>query len=343
MLTTDAQQWWATRYDHLYRPLVDLLLPLTSDARVAEDVAQEAFVRAMALGPPAGPLLPQLVEIAAELAERDNRWRRRMAPLADAAARVVDGPDTDLAWRRRDAARALGRLPVGDQELLELRYVDGLAVEDVAALYQVDVGRLRRLLDAAGRRFQAAFEQVSAGLAALPGLLGHGWRWLWGTGQRTQGRLAGAWLRLDPLQAVTGFFGTAAVSLTLAAAVAVGGSTLLDNEDAAERTARARPAPVVVDVPRSVPSEQAAAPSLVGDGPSQSTPARARQTLPGITAQPEPGQTNYNVQPLRQAVPSDNETADLPFVVPPVDFECPDPAERPLIPAVMCPVLEASG
>jgi len=76
--------------------------------------------------------------------------RRRMEPLAAEPAAA----EPEEADRRLDAMRrAIGRLPALHREALELRLVEGLSYEEMAAVLDVPVGTVRSRLHHAVRTF----------------------------------------------------------------------------------------------------------------------------------------------------------------------------------------------
>lgn len=125
------------------------------DGASAEDVAQEAFVRAYrALKRyPAERISelrprPWLAQIALNLAKNHVRSRRLHAELDNVAERVPsseDGP-VRLAERRDDRrmwARLLAGLPDRYRLAVALRHVDGLSYEELSATLARPVGSVK--------------------------------------------------------------------------------------------------------------------------------------------------------------------------------------------------------
>jgi len=115
------------------------------DAAVAEDLLQETLldaVRGAAGFRGDAALSTWLCAIAKRKLARHYEAERR-AELGRSRLRLVAeaGVEESLeqAEQREEVARALGRLPVLHRQVLVLKYLDGLAVEQVAA----EVGRTR--------------------------------------------------------------------------------------------------------------------------------------------------------------------------------------------------------
>ncbi|MGI8928842.1 MAG: RNA polymerase sigma factor [Candidatus Limnocylindrales bacterium] len=130
-------------------------LRVVGDGASAEDVAQEAFVRAYrALKRyPAQRVVelnprPWLAQIALNLARNHVRSRRLHKELDDVAEQLPsadDGP-VRLAERRDDRrmwARLLSGLPDRYRLAVALRHVDGLSYEELAAALKRPVGSVK--------------------------------------------------------------------------------------------------------------------------------------------------------------------------------------------------------
>ncbi|MEZ4663842.1 MAG: RNA polymerase sigma factor [Caldilineaceae bacterium] len=131
---------------------------LLGDADEAEDVAQEAFIRALrALDSvkEGHPLRPWLLQIAKNLARNRRRsarryvaalrrwWTEQPPPTAPPSP---EGADAELLWR------AIRRLSIADQEILYLRYFLEMPVAETAAVLEVAEGTVKsRLARALGR------------------------------------------------------------------------------------------------------------------------------------------------------------------------------------------------
>ena len=113
------------------------LLPRGGSTTVAEDLTAETFMAAVAAtqqGAATDVTIPWLVGIARhKLVDHWRRQGREQRSLAAAAHAVVDIDDPwDAELDRAAAYSALGRLNPSQRAALTLRYLDGLAVADVA-------------------------------------------------------------------------------------------------------------------------------------------------------------------------------------------------------------------
>jgi RNA polymerase sigma-70 factor (ECF subfamily) len=144
------------------RSLPTLLRYLTHECRVldlsnalAEDAAQEAFLRAVAwtrAHPGADPLsLGWLIRVG-QNALRDWARRGRRAVGGEDLSHVAAPPDPDPG-PDDDLWRALERLAPDDRAVLELVYVEELPVPEVA-------DRLGVSVDAAYKRHQRALDRL---------------------------------------------------------------------------------------------------------------------------------------------------------------------------------------
>jgi RNA polymerase sigma-70 factor, ECF subfamily len=130
-----------------YRRLVVQLYGVTGDAAEAEDLVQEAFVRAAAAG--AGFLSVDnheawLRRVAINV--QRSRWRklRNFSRIKERLA----GPPTDLPALedRMDVIEALRGLPEGQREVVALHYLADLPVEEIARTLRVPEGTVKSRL-----------------------------------------------------------------------------------------------------------------------------------------------------------------------------------------------------
>jgi len=136
-------------FDAFYRAefgrLAGALRLLCGDRVAAEELAQEAFVRAYAawervaaLDRPAG----WLYTTGFNLVRR--RWRDRARGRLMTAPRPPAGADD--AVTRVDVAEALATLPLNQRKAVVARHVLGWSTEETAALLGISPGALRALL-----------------------------------------------------------------------------------------------------------------------------------------------------------------------------------------------------
>ncbi len=137
------------------------------DAAAAEDVAQEAFVRAyrrLHTFRRGEPFRPWLMRIVTNLALNEIRARSRRTGLLGRigifAARSVEPPPEAVAASDDASAmlRAIGELPENDRILLHLRYYLELPERDIAAAIGMPAGTVKSRLHRAGRRLRDVIE-----------------------------------------------------------------------------------------------------------------------------------------------------------------------------------------
>jgi RNA polymerase sigma-70 factor (ECF subfamily) len=134
-------------FDACYRRLVGQLYAICGDLATAEDVGQEAFVRALdharafhRTDSPEAWLRRVAINI------QRSRWRR-MRTYAGLQHKLVERvspfePSPDHA----DMIRALAALPVGQREVIVLHHLVDLSVDEVAAGLGVPVGTVKTRL-----------------------------------------------------------------------------------------------------------------------------------------------------------------------------------------------------
>jgi RNA polymerase sigma-70 factor (ECF subfamily) len=135
----------------------------------AEDVAQEAFVRAhRALGAFRGDakLSTWLYAITSRLClnRLASGERRRAWQGEDALLRLSDaGPRPDAALERRELETALGRaiaeLPEDRRIVVVLRDIEGLSYEEIAQVLELELGTVRSRLHRARAELKEKLER----------------------------------------------------------------------------------------------------------------------------------------------------------------------------------------
>lgn len=149
-------------FDGGFPSLFRYLARLTGDAELAQDIAQETFVRLYQRGSFPDDVRGWLGAVATNLARDEMRTSRRRAALLEArsAAGVAgsESPEDDaLAIERRDSVRsALAALPRRDREMLLLRH-EGYSYREIAEAVGVAPGSVGTLLLRATAAFESAF------------------------------------------------------------------------------------------------------------------------------------------------------------------------------------------
>jgi RNA polymerase sigma-70 factor, ECF subfamily len=153
-------------YDALFQKLYPLLFRylnrMTGDADVADDLAQEAFVRLLGRNMPEDEARVWLFTVATNLFRdrtRTTRRRERILTAMPWKPAALPGPEEELERSRRIAAvrQALEQLPPRDRQMLLMRE-EGFRYEEIAKVTEVAPGSVGTLLARATRRFLAVYD-----------------------------------------------------------------------------------------------------------------------------------------------------------------------------------------
>jgi RNA polymerase sigma-70 factor, ECF subfamily len=146
---------------------------LLRDAPAAEDVAQEAFVRAyrqLKTFRRDAPFRPWLLRIVTNLALNELRARSRRGGLVDrlgrSSPRVAEAPAAAVEAADESAAvlRAMEELPPDDRVVLHLRYFLELPEREIAATIGRPAGTVKSRLHRASARLRQIIETKYPGL-----------------------------------------------------------------------------------------------------------------------------------------------------------------------------------
>jgi RNA polymerase sigma-70 factor, ECF subfamily len=165
---------FARLVEQYQRRLFGLALMLTRDPSAAEEVAQDAFVRAFTrldAYDERRPFYPWLATIAVRLAQNWLSQRARLAACeADTLASDRDAPtDTDsLATliadeRGRRLWRLVAALPSGERTAAILYYRQDMSVRDIARALGVTSGTVKTFLFRARQRLRRTAGEASLG------------------------------------------------------------------------------------------------------------------------------------------------------------------------------------
>lgn len=153
-------------FDRLYPVLFRYLHRMTGDADVAEDAAQEAFVRLTEHALPEDEARPWLFTVATNLirdrARKASRHRRLEPHVPRPNAPM--GPEASAERRERIAMvrEALNALSERDQTMLLMRE-EGFKYAEIAEAVDVAPGSVGTLLARAARRFETSYTALVAG------------------------------------------------------------------------------------------------------------------------------------------------------------------------------------
>jgi RNA polymerase sigma-70 factor (ECF subfamily) len=141
---------------------------LDGDKAAAEDVAQEAFVRAykqMHRFREDAPFRPWLLRIVQNLALNELRARQRRGGLIERVGvlspRVADAPDAQVAAADESerVLRAMDELPPDDRTVLHLRYFLELPEREIAEAIGRPAGTVKSRLHRASQRLRDVIER----------------------------------------------------------------------------------------------------------------------------------------------------------------------------------------
>lgn len=144
--------------------LVRLLRYVLGDAQLSEDVAQDAFVRGFAAihAAPTDGFRPWLRVIATRLAynrRRDRATRERYHEAAPPPA--VRSADDERTAARESLEQVLAQLSYPYREILVLRYVEELELDEIAKLLDLGPSAARMRLKRARDRFQVIYAELT--------------------------------------------------------------------------------------------------------------------------------------------------------------------------------------
>ncbi len=159
-------------YRSTFRALVRFLYRKVWDADRAEDLAQEAFARALVHRPEnaRGWLFVVAANLARDDARRAARERRHLTLLKGEPSAAGGEPEEemDAETRRARVRGALERLTPRDREVL-LLWDAGMSYEEIAAQTGLAAGAVGTTLARARRRLVEAYEDGCEGAHAARG------------------------------------------------------------------------------------------------------------------------------------------------------------------------------
>jgi len=148
-------------FDRHYSALYRYLYRLTGDEDVAEDVAQESFIRLLENEVPEASLQSWLFTVGTNLVRDRSRTRDRRRRLLEAEDYGPDPPArpdqrTERAERIERVREALDQLKARDRKILLLRE-EGFQYSEIAEMIGVKSSSVGTLLARALRRFEDAY------------------------------------------------------------------------------------------------------------------------------------------------------------------------------------------
>ena len=161
MTPTTAPVGFAEAYQRHYEAVFRAALRVTGNPADAEDVLQTVFLRVLAQGTAAGEaLLPAAYFRRAAVNAAVNLLRRRAvhaeSAYDDRAPHAAVPPPTLLKEQLR---RAIATLERDDATLFLLRHVEGLSIEELAGMFQLEKNNVAVRLHRIRHRLQAEMER----------------------------------------------------------------------------------------------------------------------------------------------------------------------------------------
>ncbi|CAN5661549.1 N/A [soil metagenome] len=149
-------------FESLYPSLFRYLHRLTGDQDIAEDIAQEAFVRLLRQPLPDDEVRPWVFTVAMNLVRdyaRKNERRQRLLQGAPELVTRTPLPDEDVERADRIASvrAVLDRLSERDRQLLLMRE-EGFKYDEIAAVIDVAPSSVGTLIARALRKFVTEYE-----------------------------------------------------------------------------------------------------------------------------------------------------------------------------------------
>jgi RNA polymerase sigma-70 factor, ECF subfamily len=164
------EQLFEEFYQASYGRTVALVAAITGSRHEAEDVAQEAYARALARWRRLrGYDLPEawVRKVALRIAIDSGRWRRRNLAVGVrlAAQRRPAGPEPADDLKYSPIGVALLGLPLHERQVIVLHYVADLPVHVIARESGLPIGTVKTRLAAGRRHLEQCLTKRSEGVA----------------------------------------------------------------------------------------------------------------------------------------------------------------------------------
>ena len=124
----------------------------TGDESLAADVVQEVFMYLLGKFPGfalSARMTSYLYPVTKHIALTMKASRPQMASVEEAGADAEARPDTDQDRQRAELAAAMASLPEEQREVVLMRFVDGMSVEETAEALEVAEGTVKSRLSRA--------------------------------------------------------------------------------------------------------------------------------------------------------------------------------------------------
>lgn len=134
-LKTGDQQAFLKIYQELKTPVYTVLVRLTGDRLLSEDLLQEVFLRIYRQPPEAEKPRAYVFRMARNLAIDALRQKQPCDPLEEHSLQTDPDPTVKL-----DLERAFARLTAGERQLVALHLSAGLTFREVASIVERPLG-----------------------------------------------------------------------------------------------------------------------------------------------------------------------------------------------------------
>lgn len=134
-LKTGDQQAFLKIYQELKTPVYTVLVRLTGDRLLSEDLLQEVFLRIYRQPPEAEKPRAYVFRMARNLAIDALRQKQPCDPLEEHSLQADPDPTVKL-----DLERAFARLTAGERQLVALHLSAGLTFREVASIVERPLG-----------------------------------------------------------------------------------------------------------------------------------------------------------------------------------------------------------
>lgn len=158
---------WEAAFEHHYQPLIRVCFLLCGDRDMAEDLTQEAFVRAAAHleALPEEKVWPYLRRAMI------NLWKNRLRRLAlerrvrqqSPSQDTCDAPAAPTIEDREALWQRVLRLPKRQRACLVLRYYEELSERETADTLGISIGTVKSQTARALRRLREELDHVNGG------------------------------------------------------------------------------------------------------------------------------------------------------------------------------------
>lgn len=158
------------------RPLLEFTTRITGDRERARDIVQETFIKYQHNGAPADPssvatwLFTVCRNAALNLCRKEKRLLFLDEPLLE--AQPSEDPLPGEALEQKEAAgflmRIIATLPPRQQEVLQLKFQNGLSYEQIAKITKTNANNVGVLIHTALKTLRRRYAEASKHFVAFP-------------------------------------------------------------------------------------------------------------------------------------------------------------------------------